>query len=82
MDIGGFPRDGYVAIRRAVDPETVEACRELVWDSMARRGVRRDDPATWPPLVQIDDLGAAPFAAAGAAPALTAAYDRLIGPGR
>ena len=44
--------------------------------------MRRDDPATWPPLVQIDDLRAGPFATAGMSPALTAAYDELIGPGR
>ena len=82
MDIDRFIRDGYVAIRGAVDAETTAACRELIWESMARRGVRRDDPATWPPLVEIDDLGAGPFAAAGLSPALTAACDELIGPGR
>lgn len=81
MDVGRFIRDGYVAVRGAVDAETLAACRELIWESMARRGVRRDDPATWPPLVEIDDLAAAPFAAAGMSPALAAAYDELIGPG-
>ena len=82
VDAGRFIRDGYVAIRGAVDAETVTACRELIWESMAGRGVRREDPATWPPLAEIDDLGAGPFAAAGMSPALTAAYDELIGAGR
>jgi hypothetical protein len=82
VDVDRFIRDGYVAIRGAVDAETVAACRELIWESMAGRGVRREEPATWPPLVEIDDLGAGPFAAAGMSPALTAAYDELIGAGR
>ena len=82
MDVDRFIRDGYVAIRGAVDVETVAACRELIWDALASRGVRRDDAVTWPPLVEIDDLRADPFAAAGMSPALAAAYDELIGPGR
>jgi hypothetical protein len=82
MDVDRFIRDGYVAIRGAVDPQTAAACRELIWASMAERNVRRADPTTWPPLVEIDDLRAWPFAAAGMSPAPTAAYDELIGPGR
>jgi hypothetical protein len=82
VDVDSFVRDGFVAVRQAVDASTAAACRELVWQSMARRGLRRSDPATWPPLVRIDDLDAGPFTAAGLSPALTAAYDELIGPGR
>ena len=82
VDVDRFIRDGYVVIRGAVEAETVRACQELIWESMARRGLRRDDPATWPPLAGIDDLGAGPFAAAGASPPLTAACDELIGAGR
>lgn len=78
----GFIRDGYVAVPGAVGAGTVAACRELIWESMARRGVRRDDPASWPPLAEITGLGGGPFAAAGMAPQLTAAYEELIGPGR
>ena len=83
LDLDAFVRDGYVAIRGAVDADTVAACRELIWDAMERRGVSREDPATWPPLVEgMRDLSAGPFRAAYLAPALTAAYDELIGPGR
>jgi len=64
MDADGFIRDGYVVVRGAVDAETAAACRELIWESMAKRGVRRDDRGTWPSVVEIDDLGAGPFAAA------------------
>ena len=83
VDLDGFARDGYVAVRGAVDAGTVAACRELTWAAMERRGVRRDEPGSWPPLVQgMDDLAGEPFTAAYTAPALTAAYDELIGPGR
>jgi len=82
VDVDRFIRDGYVEIRGAVDAETVRACQELLWESMGRRRVRRDDPAAWPPLVEIDDLAAGPFAAAGASSPLTAACDELIGAGR
>jgi hypothetical protein len=82
VDVDSFLRDGFVAVRQAVDAGTASACRELIWQSMARRGVQRADPATWPPLARIDDLDAAPFTAAGLSPPLTTAYDELIGPGR
>ncbi|WP_300604667.1 phytanoyl-CoA dioxygenase [Trebonia sp.] len=82
MDVDRFIRDGYVVIRGAVDAATVAACRERIWASMERLGVRRGDPSTWPPLVEIDDLQGGPFAAAGTSPKLAAACDELIGPGR
>jgi hypothetical protein len=57
-------------------------CRELIWQSLAQRGQFRQDPATWPALARIDDLDAEAFTEAGLSPALTGAYDTLIGPGR
>jgi hypothetical protein len=61
----------------------VAVCRELIWTAMERRGIRQDDPGGWPALVQgMGDLTGAPLVAAYTAPALTAAYDELIGPGR
>lgn len=82
VDIDAFIRDGYVAIRGAVDPATAAACRDLIWAGLAERGILRGEPATWPVTAQLDDLGAEPFSAAGLTPALTAAYDELVGPGR
>jgi len=82
LDIEGFVRDGYVAVRGAFDAGTAAACREVIWAALGERGVREDDPATWPPLVHIESLGGGPFAAAGTSPVLAAAYDELIGPGR
>jgi hypothetical protein len=73
VDVDSFLRDGFVAVRRAVDAGTAAACQELIWQSMARRGLRRADPATWPSLVRVDDLDAGPFTAAGLSPTLAAA---------
>jgi hypothetical protein len=82
VDLDGFARDGYVAVRGAVRADTTAACRELIWASLARRGIRRDDRGSWPAHANLDDLSGEPFAAAGMSPALTGAYDALIGPGR
>jgi hypothetical protein len=83
VDVDAFARDGYVAVRGAVGADTVAACQELIWTAMERRRIRRDDPGSWPPLVEgMDDLAGEPLLAAYTAPPLTAAYDELIGPGR
>ena len=58
VDLDAFVRDGYVAVRGAVDAGTVAACRERIWAAMERRSIRRGDPGTWPPLAEgMDDLG-------------------------
>jgi hypothetical protein len=83
VDLDAFARDGYLAVRGAVHAETAAGCRELIWAALERRGVRRDNRGSWPPLVEgMADLTGEPFVAAYLAPALTAAYDELIGPGR
>ena len=83
LDVEGFVRDGYVAVRGAFDAATAAACREMIWGALRERGVREDVPAAWPPFAHIDSLGCGgPFAAAGMSPVLAAAYDELIGAGR
>ena len=82
LEVEGFVRDGYAAVRGAFDADTAAACREMIWAALRERGVREDDPATWPPLVHIDSLGGGPFDGAATSPVLAAAYDELIGPGR
>ncbi len=84
VDVDSFVRDGFVAVRQAVDADTVAKCRDLIWAAMGQCGVRQDDRGTWRPLVEADSLGLSgePFTAAYMAPGLTAAYDELIGPGR
>ena len=82
MDTDAFIRDGYVVLRGAVDADTAAACRELIWAALTARGVRAADRGSWPVLTEIADLDDGPFRAAGSAPALVAACEELIGPGR
>ena len=82
MDIDAFLRDGFVLVPGAFAAETARACRDMIWGSLEQHGVSRD-PVSWTrPCVQISCPEGEPFAAAGTSPALTAAYDKLIGPGR
>jgi hypothetical protein len=81
-DIEQFERDGYVAVRGAFAPDVAAACREVIWARLTADGVTRD-PATWTrPVVRIGCPDGGPFEVAGTSPALWAAYDALIGPGR
>jgi Phytanoyl-CoA dioxygenase (PhyH) len=82
LDLDGFVRDGYVAVGGAFDAATAGACREMIWRVLCEQGLRDDDRATWPPVVQISSLSGEPFDGAATSRALAAAYDELIGPGR
>jgi hypothetical protein len=82
MDLDAFARDGYVALRGAVDGETVAGCREAIWAALEARGVKQHDRLSWPVLAELDGLDDEIFTAAGSSPALADAYDQLIGPGR
>ncbi|KQR96123.1 hypothetical protein ASG12_18060 [Williamsia sp. Leaf354] len=75
-----FARDGYVAIRGAVDRETIDDCRAQLWDLLDESP---DDPTTWTePVRRVDSPMTPSFAAAARASALTEAYDQLVGQGR
>lgn len=41
VNVEQFARDGYVAVRGAFDADTAAGCRDLIWDSLAGRGVTR-----------------------------------------
>lgn len=83
MDVERFITDGYAVVRHAFPPEVAAACRDIIWETLEVRGVRRDDRDTWTePSVRILCPAAEPFVAAAASPVLAAAYDELIGPGR
>jgi len=83
VDTEAFVRDGYVVVRGAFGEKTARACREMIWDVLAERGIEPDDRATWaPPLIRVNCPDGEPFAQAGTSPQLHAAYDELIGAGR
>jgi hypothetical protein len=55
VDTDAFMRDGYVVVRGAFGQDVALACREMIWDVLAERGISPDDRATWaPPLVRIN----------------------------
>jgi hypothetical protein len=81
-EIGRFITDGYVAVRRAVPAEVAQACQDVIWSELARRGVRRDERSTWTaPLVRISCPEGGPFVEAGTAGPVQDACDQLLGPG-
>lgn len=82
-EITAFVRDGYLPIRSAVASDVVAECRSVIWSQLGERGILREDPATWrAPVVRLACPEGGAFAAAGTSPALLAACDDLIGPGR
>jgi hypothetical protein len=82
-EVEQFQRDGYVALRGAVDPSVARACREFIWEALAGHGVTLGDPRSWTrPVVRIHCPDGGPFESAGTSPALWSAYDALIGAGR
>jgi hypothetical protein len=85
MDVDGFVRDGYIVVRGAFDATTAAQCRDEIWAALAQTEpeLRRDDPSTWTrPAIRMNTPTGPGLSAAAAAPALSQAYDELIGPGR
>jgi hypothetical protein len=80
-EIDRFVRDGFIAVRGAIEPDVIGACRDVVWERLEARGIDRRDRRTWrEPLVRLWCPTGGPFVAAGTAPLLREAYDQLIGP--
>ena len=79
-EIEAFVRDGFVAVRGAVDGATMAECRTQLWDLLSEDP---SDPATWTePVRRMDSPITPAFTRAAQAAALTEAYDQLVGPGR
>lgn len=75
-----FVHHGVVRIDAAFPRELAEACRRLLWKAT---GCLEDDPSTWTrPVVRIGEIPNPLFREAASTPALCAAYDALVGPGR
>ncbi|WP_073502380.1 phytanoyl-CoA dioxygenase family protein [Actinacidiphila paucisporea] len=75
-----FLRDGFVKIEGAFPRATARECEALLWKET---GCDPDDPATWTePVHWVGGMAQPPFVAAANTPALHAAFDVLVGPGR
>ena len=75
-----FLDDGFVHIAGAFPRELARECRDVL-----RRDLpcNPDDPSTWTaPVVRLGDRAEEPFRQAANTPALHAAFDALVGPGR
>lgn len=75
-----FIADGFVRLDGAFPAALAAEARAILWRDM---GLDPDDPAGWTrPVVRLGHYSDAPFRAAANTPALHAAFDRLVGPGR
>lgn len=79
-ELDSFIADGFVRLEGAFPAALAEEARAILWRDM---GLDPDDPAGWTrPVVRLGHYSDAPFRAAANMPALHAAFDRLVGPGR
>lgn len=75
-----FVTDGFVRIDEAFSAEQAAACREKLW---LATGLSPDAPSTWKvPVIRIGEIAHPLFRDVASMPALVAAYDALVGPGR
>lgn len=80
VEIDSFIADGFVRLDGAFPAALADEARAILWRDM---GLDPDDPAGWTrPVVRLGHYAEAPFRAAANTPALHAAFDRLVGPGR
>jgi hypothetical protein len=80
LDIEEFISNGYLKVPQAFSTETAAACREILWRDVP---ADPDDPNSWSgPVVRLWDYPQEPFRRAANTPALHAAFDALVGPGR
>jgi hypothetical protein len=75
-----FIEQGFVRIDNAFDRADADAARAILWRDT---GCDPDKPATWTrPVVRLGMYSDPPFIAAANTPALTSAYDQLVGTDR
>jgi hypothetical protein len=75
-----FVLDGFLRIDDAFPRDLAEACRRILW---LATGCAEDGPSTWTrPVVRIGEIPNPLFREAANTPALCAAHDALVGPGR
>ncbi|OQR99363.1 hypothetical protein ACHHYP_06947 [Achlya hypogyna] len=47
-EVRHFVEHGYVLLKKAFSPDTAAACREFLWDRIAKDGIDRQNSLTWP----------------------------------
>jgi len=77
-----FARDGFVRVEAAFD--RAAEMENRLWQFLARRGIERDDPTTWPSgeVRHLQKLLREPVFMPIGGPATTKAIDDLLGAGR
>lgn len=81
--IEDFERDGYARIPEAFGPDLAARCRAQIAGELRGLGIDLDEPATWTePVVRVESMTTPEFTASAGTPALRAAFDELVGPGR
>jgi hypothetical protein len=78
-----FVERGLCVLEGAFSAGQAASARERVWARMAeKRGIRKDDPATWPRAYDIEEHLTHPDVLACFTDRLAAAVEELVGPGR
>lgn len=78
--IDQFINDGFVRLDNAFPAELADECRAILWRAT---GCDPDNLGTWTrPVIRIGEIALPPFRAAANTPALTTAFDQLVGAGR
>ncbi|MEO7720152.1 MAG: hypothetical protein ABIY70_28515 [Capsulimonas sp.] len=81
--IAGFIDRGYVKLEEAFPREQALKAQDFLWDRLARRGVRKDDPGTWAaPMVHLQEGYTDDVFAACMTERLEDAIEDLVGKGR
>lgn len=78
--IESFIADGFVRLDHAFPQTLADEARAFLW---RQTGCAPDDPSTWKkPVIRLASFGGPIFDAVANTPALHAAFDALVGPGR
>ncbi|MGV9772501.1 phytanoyl-CoA dioxygenase [Streptosporangium sp. NPDC003464] len=78
--IESFVSDGFIRLAGAFPKELAAQARDILWKQL---GMDPDDPTTWTrEVVRLGAQSDEPFVRSANTPALHAAYDQLVGPGR
>ena len=82
-DLESFTDLGWCKVERAFDEDAAAAARAVVWERLAaRKGIRQDDPSTWPEFYDPEEHIDAPEVVACFTDRLATAIEELVGVGR